>query len=162
MPKEKGAALVVVLAVLAISLMLGLAGLQSALVGQQLAGNYQDASLARMGAETAVAHAYADDSQLGASDAFADIDRAAVEALTWTAFTNGYTAFGDQFQQHGTQESRVVYAYRRFRIEGTDYLVGLGAVLGNNDSAIAQSHPVYAALGEMSPHSATRKIRSWR
>lgn len=162
MHKESGAALVVVLTVLAISLMLGLAGLQSALVGQQLAGNYRDASLARMGAETAVAQAYADDPQLMASDAFVEIDRAAVDALSWATFTDGYTAFGDQFQQSGSQGSRVVYAYRRFRIEGTDYLVGLGAVLGNNDSAIAQSRPVYAALGEISPQPATRKIDSWR
>lgn len=162
MPKEKGAALVVVLAILAISLMLGLTGLQSALVSQQLAGNYRDASLARIGAETAVAQAYATDSQLTASDAFVDVDRGVVEALTWATFTDGYTAFGDQFQQSGTQENRVVYAYRRFRIEGTDYLVGLGAVLGNNDTAIAQSRPVYAALEEISPHSATRKIHSWR
>jgi len=162
MPKEKGAALVVVLAVLAISLMLGLTGLQSALVSQQLAGNYRDASLARIGAETAVAQAYATDSQLTASDAFVDVDRSVVEALTWTTFTDGYTAFGDQFQQNGLQGNKLAYAYRRFRIEGTDYLVGLGAVLGSNDTAIAQSRPVYAALEEISPPSTARKILSWR
>lgn len=161
MPKQKGAALVVVLAVLAISLMLGLTGLQSALVGQQLAGNYRDASLARIGAETAVAQAYADDPQLAASDAFVDIDRAELEALTWATFTVGHPAFGDQFQQNGLAGSTVAYAYRRFRIEGTDYLVGLGAVLGSNDTAIAQSRFVYAALEEISPPSTVRKIRSW-
>lgn len=162
MPKEKGAALVVVLAVLAISLMLGLTSLQSALVGQQLADNYRGASLARMGAETAVAQAYGDDAQLTASDAFVDIDRSAVEALTWATFTDGYTAFGGQFQQGGLQGSKVAYAYRRFRIEGSDYLVGLGAVLGSNDTAIAQSRLVYVALEEISPLTTARKIRSWR
>ena len=107
MPKEKGAALVVVLAVLAISLMLGLTGLQSVLVSHQLAGNYHDASLARIGAETAVAHAYATDPQLMASDAFVDVDRGGVEALTWATFTDGYTAFGGQFQHNRSEERRV-------------------------------------------------------
>lgn len=161
MPKEKGAALVIVLAVLAISLMLGLTGLQSALVGQQLASNYRDASLARIGAETAVAQAYTTDPQLTASGAFVDVDRLVVEALTWATFTDGYTAFGDQFLQNGLQGNKVAYAYRRFRIEGTDYLVGLGAVLSSNNTAIAQSRFVYASLEEISPPSTARKIRSW-
>ena len=161
MPKEKGAALVVVLAVLAISLMLGLTGLQSALVSHQLAGNYHDASLARIGAETAVAHAFATDSQLMASDAFVDVDRGVVEALTWATFTDGYTAFGNQFQHNADQGNKVAYAYRRFRIEGTDYLVGLGAVLSSSNTTIAQSRFVYAALEELSSPPTARKIRSW-
>lgn len=53
MKKQKGAALIVVLSMLIMSLMLGLSGMQSSLIDERLAGNYKAQSEAQMGAEKA-------------------------------------------------------------------------------------------------------------
>lgn len=157
MRKEQGAALMIVLAMLSMSLMLGLAGLQSSRIDESLAGNYRAAALAQMGAETAVSHGYADDLALQENDSFADLDKPFVDALSWRDFSSGHLEFGSQYQQES-----VAYAYRRFRIGGKSYLVGLGAVLGENAGVVAQSRPLYVELEEVSPLSAKRKIRTWR
>ncbi|MCL7929667.1 pilus assembly PilX N-terminal domain-containing protein [Halomonas llamarensis] len=49
--KQQGAALVIVLALLAGSLMIGVSGMNSALIDERLAGNYRAAALAQMAAE---------------------------------------------------------------------------------------------------------------
>lgn len=54
MKQQNGAALVVVLSMLTMSLMLGLSGMQSSLVEERLAGNYKAATEAQMAAEYAV------------------------------------------------------------------------------------------------------------
>ncbi|XKH60525.1 hypothetical protein LG290_01700 [Halomonas sediminis] len=51
MKKQQGAALIIVLALLAGSLMLGLSGMNSALIDERLAGNYRASALAQMAAE---------------------------------------------------------------------------------------------------------------
>ncbi|MCE8039016.1 PilX N-terminal domain-containing pilus assembly protein [Halomonas sp. MCCC 1A11062] len=51
MKKQRGAALVVVLSLLAMSLMLGISGMQSSQIDERLAGNYRSSSLAMMAAE---------------------------------------------------------------------------------------------------------------
>ncbi|MCE8053692.1 hypothetical protein HOP61_20575 [Halomonas daqingensis] len=58
MKKQRGAALVVVLSLLAMSLMLGISGMQSSQIDERLAGNYRSASIAQMGAEQGGAHAW--------------------------------------------------------------------------------------------------------
>lgn len=157
MAKERGAALVIVLAMLSMSLMLGLAGLQSSRIDESLAGNYRAAALAQMGAETAVSRAYADDAALHEDNSFAGVDKPFVDALSWQDFSNGHEEFGNQYQQDS-----VAYAYRRFRIGGKSYLVGLGAVLGGDDAVVAKSRPLYVELDELSPLSSQRRMRAWR
>ncbi|MFQ3789947.1 PilX N-terminal domain-containing pilus assembly protein [Halomonas sp. A29] len=58
MKQQRGAALVVVLSMLAMSLMLGLSGMQSSQVDERLAGNYRSSVMAQMAAEAgaSVAH----------------------------------------------------------------------------------------------------------
>ncbi|WP_075879574.1 pilus assembly PilX family protein [Vreelandella massiliensis] len=51
MHQQQGAALVIVLALLAGSLMIGISGMNSALIDERLAGNYRAAALAQMAAE---------------------------------------------------------------------------------------------------------------
>ncbi|RDB42295.1 hypothetical protein DU490_13950 [Halomonas sp. DQ26W] len=51
MKKQRGAALVVVLAMLTMSLMLGLSGMQASLIDERLAGNYKASAEAQMNAE---------------------------------------------------------------------------------------------------------------
>ncbi|WP_163558321.1 pilus assembly PilX N-terminal domain-containing protein [Halomonas sp. NO4] len=60
MKQQNGAALVVVLSMLTMSLMLGLSGMQSSLVDERLAGNYKATTEAQMVAELAVSEKIAD------------------------------------------------------------------------------------------------------
>lgn len=64
---QQGAALVIVLALLSGSLMIGVAGMNSALIDERLAGNYRAAALAQMAAEWRA-------SQLDASDIVNSLD----------------------------------------------------------------------------------------
>lgn len=61
MKQQQGAALVIVMALLAGALMLGMSGMQSALIDERLAGNYRASTQARMNAEIAAANALDDD-----------------------------------------------------------------------------------------------------
>lgn len=58
--KQQGAALVLVLGMLSMSLMLGLSGLSGSLVNERLAGNYRTAAQAQMSAEMGAAEGIAD------------------------------------------------------------------------------------------------------
>lgn len=60
MGKQDGAALIVVLAVLVVTLMLGLSSMQSSLVDERLAGNYRAQVEAQMSAESGVVEAWED------------------------------------------------------------------------------------------------------
>lgn len=55
--KQQGAALVIVMALLSGALMIGISGMNSALIDERLAGNYRAAALAQMNAERAVSQA---------------------------------------------------------------------------------------------------------
>lgn len=58
MHKQKGAALVVVLALLAGAMIVGVSGMQGSLINERLAGNYRASVLAQMAAESGAAKAY--------------------------------------------------------------------------------------------------------
>ncbi|MGR4068031.1 pilus assembly PilX family protein [Billgrantia sp. C5P2] len=58
--RQRGAALVLVLAMLSMALMLGLSGISSSLVNERLAGNYRTATQAQMAAEAGAATGMAD------------------------------------------------------------------------------------------------------
>lgn len=58
MGRQRGAALVVVLSLLAMSLMLGISGMQSAQIDERLAGNYRSSAIATMAAEYGAAEAW--------------------------------------------------------------------------------------------------------
>ncbi|AMC99279.1 pilus assembly PilX family protein [Halomonas chromatireducens] len=59
MKKQRGAALIVVLSLLTMSLMLGLSGMQSSQIDERLAGNYRSSALAMMAAEFGASEAWA-------------------------------------------------------------------------------------------------------
>lgn len=60
MKKQRGAALIVVLALLAGALIVGVSGMQSSLIDERLAGNYRASAQAQMNAEQTVAAALAE------------------------------------------------------------------------------------------------------
>ncbi|BBI64302.1 hypothetical protein HSBAA_56080 [Vreelandella sulfidaeris] len=62
MKQQQGAALVIVMALLAGALMLGMSGMQSALIDERLAGNYRATIIAQMAAEYGAAERIKEDS----------------------------------------------------------------------------------------------------
>lgn len=81
--KQQGAALVIVMALLAGSIMLGLSGMRSALIDERLAGNYRASILAQMAAETGAIDRY-EQSSAGDSDARCDALKVSVKNNTAT------------------------------------------------------------------------------
>ncbi|PWV70494.1 PilX N-terminal domain-containing pilus assembly protein [Halomonas sp. A11-A] len=87
MNKRLGAALVVVLALLAIALMVGLSMMQSSQVDERLAGNYRAQADAQMGAEKAACAGFG---ALEGPDDFVSVSLSLAElsSLGWQGFGN--------------------------------------------------------------------------
>lgn len=137
MKQQQGAALVVVLSMLTMSLMLGLSGMQSSLVEERLSGNYKAATEAQMAAEQAISEAWdvLDQSMLdGAEDATIE----AVEGM-------GFSDFSSSPGVGSVCDGGVVCYYRVIE-DGGYYIVGLGAVLGAGGEVISVSDYVFAEV----------------
>ncbi|WP_158409634.1 PilX N-terminal domain-containing pilus assembly protein [Halomonas sp. KM-1] len=92
MKQQRGAALVVVLSMLAMSLMLGLSGMQSSLIEERLAGNYKATADAQMAAERAASSGW----EYILSESFdegwvslSDLSVSSLESLTWEGMKSG-------------------------------------------------------------------------
>ncbi|MFW3615072.1 pilus assembly PilX family protein [Billgrantia antri] len=144
MKQQRGAALVVVLSMLAGSLMLGLSGIQSSLVDERLAGNYKAAAEAQMGAEQAISAGWgANGSAVRAANFDATRTLSEVEAYSWSQFTS----LSDV--SVNACSGNIVCHYYMLR-DGSDYyIVGMGAVVGEGNLA-AVSQPA-AARVEFTP-----------
>ncbi|WP_176761549.1 pilus assembly PilX family protein [Billgrantia gudaonensis] len=138
MKQQQGAALVVVLSMLTMSLMLGLSGMQSSLVEERLAGNYKAATEAQMAAEKAVSAAFdkedlsSDDFEVGGLDDF--------ESVAWDGFGEGLTV--DENVCEGSVGCKYVYV----EAEGEYYIVSLGSVLSNGGEVLATSDPLFVKV----------------
>ncbi|KAA0014583.1 hypothetical protein F0A17_02760 [Billgrantia pellis] len=103
--RQQGAALVLVLALLSGSLMLGLSGMSGSLVNERLAGNYRASVMAQMHAETTAAemfHALGPGSSystgatgaLGICPSWAELDEAADDSLSGSCMHVGVNGEG--------------------------------------------------------------------
>ncbi|MBB3141670.1 hypothetical protein [Halomonas organivorans] len=130
MKKQQGAALLVVLSVLVVSLMLALSSMQSSLMGERLAGNYKAAVQARMGAERAASKGF---DPVQSDDYFEEVDDiGAVEAMGWGEFLSGGDLFGDSLSESDNVCSGHTKCYYRYvEGEGDDYVVAYGGVLAD-------------------------------
>ncbi|CAO1668202.1 PilX N-terminal [Halomonas sp. NYA30] len=68
MKNQQGAALVIVMALLSGALMVGISGMNSALIDERLAGNYRAAAIAQMNAERAASDSVTNDIFIGSSN----------------------------------------------------------------------------------------------
>lgn len=138
MHQQHGAALIIVLSLLSITLMLGLSGYQSALVNERLAGNHRAASLAQMGAEEAVSYAWGEGGEHLTAGDFVTI--AALEAVTaqgWASFYPGSRA--------GPCRGNLRCPFRYVRVGGQYFIVAMGAIR-EGDHTVASSMPVVARV----------------
>jgi hypothetical protein len=88
MRQQHGAALIVVLSLLSITLLLGLSGFQSAMLNERLAGNFRAASEAQMAAETAAASAWeAGGDAVSPADFHSEPQLAELKGQDWARFS---------------------------------------------------------------------------
>lgn len=139
MNKRLGAALVVVLALLAIALMVGLSMMQSSQVDERLAGNYRAQADAQMGAEKA---ACAGLGTLSGPEDFVSVSLslADLSSLGWQGFGND-SEFNDQVLSPNACAGDVECHYRYVKIGGVTYILAMGAV-ADEGRVVAVSEPV--------------------
>lgn len=143
--QQQGAALVVVMALLASALMIGVVSMQTALVDERLASNYRAATLAQMRAEIAASHA---------------ITR--FNSLAWDdppLVSNERSIHWEDYASHSAttildsgcpQKSCLLIPVER---EGQPWVMALGAVIQITESGaealLAQSLPIFIRLEEI-------------
>jgi type IV pilus assembly protein PilX len=140
MKKQKGMALIVVLVLLAISLMLGLSGVQSSLIDERMAGNYKAAVRADMHAEIAAAQATKDVPVWGDKDPSFD------------GFETAGNARWSDYSSHGKAVKRTNgYSfctnsscfYLPIKVNDEEWIMAMGTVLDDEGALIAESEPVF-------------------
>lgn len=145
--RESGAALIVVLSLLAISLMVGLSSMQSSQVDERLSGNYRAQSDAQMAAEKAVSDGLrflqASSNPLGDFTEtllkVSDIEDMSFQEFLSSSSFSGAPLVGDQ-----CNDDMVSCYYRLIKDDsGDNYVVGIGVV---DDGAVAVSEPVFARI----------------
>ncbi|WP_081786024.1 pilus assembly PilX family protein [Halomonas sp. BC04] len=145
MENQKGAALVVVLSMLTMSLMLGLSGMQSSLIDERLAGNYKAASEAQMGAERAASAGWGEEPEPGDFKPVSySVD--AIRVIGWKEFQDDSNFDGEEIRGNACSGSVECY-YRYVDIDGEHYIVAMGVI---DDGGVAESEPLVVWLNPMS------------
>jgi|SRR5690554_2641374 len=151
MKKQKGAALIVVMSLLAISLMIGLMSMQTSQVDERLAGNYRAAADVQMAAERAAAQGWSERANHGRD--LVDMDE--LRGMNWVTFINdNYLYEGDEFFSEDAVEADCpdgVECY--FRIfesceNGNHCIVAMAAILDGSGIVLAESEQVFVEYGE--------------
>ncbi|MFG6178642.1 PilX N-terminal domain-containing pilus assembly protein [Halomonas sp. THAF12] len=136
MKKQQGAALLVVLSVLVVSLMLALSSMQSSLMDERLAGNYKASTEAQMGAERAAAIGldnFDEESHLETVD---DVDD--ISAMEWSDFLSGDGVFDDSLGGADNACSGNVECFYRFVSDASgDYVVAYGGVVDDGGELLS-------------------------
>ncbi|TLF49574.1 hypothetical protein FEI13_11545 [Halomonas urmiana] len=141
MRNQKGAALIVVLSLLTISLMVGLSSMQSSQIDERLAGNYKAQSVAQMGAEEAASEGFQAAVESGkASFSGTSLGLDDLKSISWEDFENDGddNGFGGQASVAAGCENVSCY-YRNVLVGSEYYIVAMGGV---DDGAVSVSEPV--------------------
>ncbi|WP_444989467.1 pilus assembly PilX family protein [Halomonas mongoliensis] len=160
MKNQNGAALIVVLSLLTISLMVGLSSIQSSQIDERLAGNYRAQSEAQMGAETAAAAGWENVRNADWEDV-SDLNGTDLESLRWVDFVG---VGGD-----GGCEGNVECFYRYFEDGDEKYIVAIGAVAVVGAGVVSESSPLVVRvnrggyfLGPQAAHQCYGSFCSYR
>lgn len=134
--RQKGAALVIVMALLAGALLLGVAGMQSAIINEHLAGNYRIVAQANMNAESAYSKIVEEntESTVWGSKSYEQED---IEKMNWEE-VNGLGQVVDQ-----CEEETSICFYFPLIVNGQECFVAFGAVYGGQEEPLAFSDPYF-------------------
>lgn len=157
-PQEQGAALVIVMALLASSLMIGVIGVQSALVEERLASNYRAATLAQMRAEIAASQAVASFSELawGSNSHSINSD----QTLRWEDIVKHplTTVLGSDCPKNSC-------LYIPVKRDGQAWVMALGVVITTDntdgETLLAQSLPIFVRVKGEEESDETKAAVVW-
>lgn len=141
MKQQKGAALLVVISLLMVSLMLGLTSIQSSMLDEQLAGNYKADVQAQMGAEEAASAGW---QKLGPGSSFSSKSRSDIEGMSWEDFVDD-SNFGDVSKSDNSCSGQLDCHYRYIDDGGGRYIVTMGS-LQNDSKVVAESAPAFVRV----------------
>jgi len=147
MKSQKGAALIVVLSLLTISLMVGLSSMQSSQIDERLAGNYRAQADAQMLAELAMSEAvelYISGGSLNVNEVENIADAMAeVENNGW----DGLLGFDEVYMPSGGTCKGESCAYGFFKDDfGAVFALSMGVVMNSGGSPISLSEPVLVSF----------------
>lgn len=148
MKRQKGAALIVVLSLLTVSLMVGLSSIQSSQIDERLAGNYKAATQAQMAAEQAISDGWGHLSGLSVSEFLAlqihsGSSRNDLEDIGWSDFETINTVSEDVCG--GDEKCR--YVFWEDGVSAKNYIVAKGAVvLGSKPAVLSETFFVHFKL----------------
>lgn len=157
-PQEQGAALVVVMALLASALIIGVICVQSAFVDERLASNYRASTLAQMRAEIAASQAVASFSELEWGGNVLTIN--SDQSLRWEDVVAHplTTVLGDDCEHNSC-------LFMPIERDGQPWVVALGAVITNantdSEMLLAQSLPVFIKVEEGEESDQTQATVVW-
>ncbi|CBV41207.1 pilus assembly PilX family protein [Halomonas elongata] len=138
--RQAGLALPIVLVLLAMAVMLGVAGLRSALTAERLAGNFKASVQAGMAAEAAASSGWSALKKPG--DITVESSREVLDALTWHEFIDPARFQGEPVRR-GDCEAPIRCAYRYVADASRRHLiVAMGAVMDGDGRVRAVSEPV--------------------
>ncbi|MCE9683043.1 pilus assembly PilX family protein [Halomonas alkalisoli] len=154
MKNQQGAALVVVLSMLTMSLMLGLSSMQSSLIDERLAGNYKAAAEAQMAAEVAgakgwgkleVSSPYFMDFYSGGSKSNF-LKTYGKDDTSLSRFSGDFCElpiFNEMDNHYSSEHSKACFAF--LRLSGNDYIAAKGAVVSGGGE-VSVSHILLLSL----------------
>ncbi|APX94543.1 hypothetical protein BWR19_17310 [Halomonas sp. 1513] len=160
MKKQKGAALIVVLSLLVVSLMLGLSSMQSSQIDERLAGNYRVQTEAQMNAEAGASRGLKDiEPGAGWSASFESLadfleDNESVFPLDVFSGWEGFELLGNLRKTPPESEGGWAYSLlnlpddEEIPVPAGNYVVSVGVVResGDDEGFISQSELVFARI----------------
>lgn len=134
--RQQGAALVIVMALLTGALLIGIAGMQSAVVNEHLAGNYRIVAQANMNAESAYSKAVKENIETinWGSNSY---DQDDIEKMNWEQIQD----LGQTIDQ--CEEKSSLCFYFPLKVNGEKCFVAFGAVNNEQGEPIAFSDPYF-------------------
>lgn len=139
MKHQQGAALVIVMVLLSGALMLGMSGMQSALIDERLAGNYRALVQANMNAESAYSKAV--EENIGSIDwggkTYTQDD---IEKMKWQEINN----LGQIIDQ--CEDEKAVCFYFPLIVDGRKCLVAFGALSADQEAPLVVSNTYFLFL----------------
>tara|TARA_R110001606_G_scaffold269193_2_gene417836 strand:+ start:1092 stop:1523 length:432 start_codon:yes stop_codon:yes gene_type:complete len=134
--RQNGAALVIVMALLAGAMLLGIAGAQSAIINEHLAGNYRIVAQANMNAESAYSKAVEENIETinWGSESY---DQDDIEKMGWEEIND----LGQVVDQ--CEEEASLCFYFPLIVNGKECFVAFGAVNDGQEEPLAFSVPFF-------------------
>lgn len=150
MQKQQGAALIIVLVLLSVSLVIGMSGMSAALVDERLAGNYRATAEAQMASEYAIAEILSQQESDGWNQAlWDDSEKYVLKNVTWDELLSGREPEINNCKSDEYTLYRVSCHSELIKLdsetEGADSefaALGIGAVFNNEGVKITESPPV--------------------